>query len=270
MSRTLIVGARAALAVLLLAVPAAADDQAPLPVEEPAPAPPAPPPGDATVPADPHAPPGDATVPATDPLVPPVPEPAAPPITTTTAPGEPVDTGVDDAATDELPDQSIGAALGLAAGGRVTPGGLRVSGHYLYQLSAEDWFDGTASFTFGTGGAACFRDRMDATVCDHGLADGTGVEVTAAVRRMFAARGQFRPFVRAGVGVALVRFGDDDVTGFAVPLHAGAGLRASVGEGVAIVAMSELVLGVGRFGRDLGVEPQLGFAVTAGAELRLP
>ena len=35
----------------------------------------------------------------------------------------------------------------------MTPGGLRVAGHYLYQLPTQDWFDGTASFTFG-GGAA--------------------------------------------------------------------------------------------------------------------
>ena len=43
-----------------------------------------------------------------------------------------------------LPDQSIAAAIGIASGGRVTPGGLRVTGHYLYQLSSSDWFDGTA------------------------------------------------------------------------------------------------------------------------------
>ena len=27
--------------------------------------------------------------------------------------------------------------------------GLRIAGHYLYQLSDEDWFDSAASFTYG-------------------------------------------------------------------------------------------------------------------------
>jgi len=237
-----------ALVVLALATPAVADDT--LPTEE-APA------ADAGPPAAPPPMPAEA-------VAMPAPPEGAPRVDTL------ADDATADASDDEVPDQSLGAALGLAAGGRVTPGGLRVTGHYLYQLSAEDWFDGTASFTFGGGGAACFRDRMNDTVCDHGLADGGAIEITAAVRRIFAARGTFRPFVRAGVGVALVRFGDDDLTGLAIPLHAGGGLRASVGEGVAIVAMAELTAGIGRFGQDLGAEPQLGFAVTAGAELRLP
>ena len=98
--------------------------------------------------------------------------------------------------TDEIGDQAIGAEIGVATGGRVTPGGLRITGHYLYQLSDQDWFDGTAAFTFGGGAAACFRDRTDAFVCDHGLADGDGIELAANVRRMFAAQGHVPP-VRA-------------------------------------------------------------------------
>jgi|MudIll2142460700_1097286.scaffolds.fasta_scaffold383915_1 hypothetical protein len=175
-----------------------------------------------------------------------------------------------DEASDQLPDQSVGASIGIAGGGRVTPGGLRLSGHYLYQLSAQDWFDGTASFTFGGGGAECFRDRMDYVICDHGFADGRGLEVIAAVRRYFAAQGKFRPFARLGVGVSVVRFGDDDVTGIAIPLHLGGGVRANVAEQVAVVAQAELVAGIGRFDRGMGTEPQLGIAVTAGAEFRLP
>src|SRR5688572_11595198 len=73
------------------------------------------------------------------------------------------------AAKDEdIGDQLIAAELGVAVGGRVTPGGLRVSGHYLYQLTEQDWFDGTASFTFGGGDAECFRNRDDEFLCDHG------------------------------------------------------------------------------------------------------
>lgn len=173
-------------------------------------------------------------------------------------------------AEDAIPDQSVGAAIGIAGGGRVTPGGLRINGHYLYQLSSQDWFDGTASFTFGGGGAECFRDRMDSVICDHGFAAGRGIEAIAAVRRYFAAQGQYIPFARLGVGVSVVRFGDDDVTGVAIPLHLGGGVRANVSPDVAVVAHAELVLGLGRFGRGMGTEPQLGIAVTAGAELRLP
>jgi len=151
----------------------------------------------------------------------------------------------------------------------VTPGGLRIAGHYLYQLSDRDWFDGVASFTFGSGHAACFRDRQDALVCSHGLADGSGIEVSVSVRRLFAPQGAFRPFARAGVGVGLVRFAGDDVSGLTIPLHGGGGVRVAVSPSIAVVAEGELALGVGGFNRGLGGEPQLGFAVTAGAEFRL-
>lgn len=180
------------------------------------------------------------------------------------------DTGEPAAAEDDsLGDQGIAAAAGMAVGGRVTPGGLRVAGHYLYQLSSSDWFDGTAAFTFGGGGAACFRDRDNAFVCDHGVGDGSSVEVSAGVRRMFGGQGAFRPFARAAIGIAYVRFSDDDLTGIAVPLHLGGGVRARVASGVALVGQGELLVGIGSFGRGLGGEPQLGLAITAGAEFRL-
>lgn len=169
----------------------------------------------------------------------------------------------------DLKDQGIGASLGIATGGRVTPGGLRVAGHYLYQLADADWFDGTASFTFGGGDAACFRDRMNEFLCDHGLADGKGVEVSAAVRHFFPGKGTFWPFARAGIGVRIARFSDDEVTGLAFPLHAGAGLRVSISPQVALTALAELELGVGRFNQSLGWEPQLGATISAGAEFGL-
>jgi hypothetical protein len=170
---------------------------------------------------------------------------------------------------DELDDQAISAVLGLATGGRVTPGGLRIAGHYLYQLSARDWFDGAASFTFGSGSPACFRDRQDALTCHHGLADGSGVEVSAGVRRMFASQGAFRPFVRVGVGASLARFADDDVSGVALVLGGGGGVRVHVAPSIAVVAQGELALGFGGFNHGLALEPQLGLVVTAGAEFRL-
>ena len=185
-----------------------------------------------------------------------------------TAHAEEVDS-IEKSAAEDLGDQGIGAEIGIAAGGRVTPGGLRVSGHYLYQLSDQDWFDGTASFTFGSQSAGCYEDQMSTLVCEHGFTSGRGVEVAATVRRMFAAKGAFRPFARAGIGVSLVRFSVDEVSGIAFPLHLGGGLRARVTEAVAIVAQGELQVGLGRFGSELGTEPQVGAAFTAGAEFRL-
>lgn len=173
------------------------------------------------------------------------------------------------AVEDDIGDQSVGADIGIAGGGGNTPGGLRLAGHYLYQLSSADWFDGTASFTYGGGEAACFRDRMDVFTCDHGFTDGTSVEISANVRRVFSARGAFRPFARAGVGIALLRFSGDDVSGVGIPFHAGGGVRARVADGVAVVAQGEVQFGIAMFGGDLGNERQLGLTVTAGAEFRL-
>jgi len=172
-------------------------------------------------------------------------------------------------AADDMGDQSVAAMTGIAVGGRVTTGGLRVSGDYLYQLTEQDWFDGIAAFTVGSGDPACFRDRMDQVLCDHGLADGASLELAAGVRRMFAGQGTFRPFARAAIGVSYTRFADDDVSGVSFPLHAAGGVRATVSSGIAVVGLAELTVGLGRFGRGLATEPQLGFAVTAGAEFRL-
>jgi hypothetical protein len=169
----------------------------------------------------------------------------------------------------DLSDQAIGVEIGAATGGRVTAGGLRIEGHYLYQLSARDWFDGTADFTFGGNGAGCFRDRSNAFVCDHGLASGDAFEIEAAVRHFFVGDGVFWPFVRGGVGLRFVRFGDDSVTGVAIPLHLGGGVRVSITPAVAITVQGELELGIGDFSHTLGAEPQLGVAITAGVEFRL-
>jgi opacity protein-like surface antigen len=169
----------------------------------------------------------------------------------------------------DIGEQGIGAELGIATGGRVTAGGLRAAGHYLYQLSDQDWFDGIAAFTFGGGAAACFRDRDNAFVCDHGLLQGGSVEVSANVRRYFGGQDQFLPFARAGVGLSIVRFSSDSVTGLGIPLHLGGGVRATVSDGIAIVGEGELAIGFGVFNHSLGLEPQVGVAITAGAEFRL-
>ena len=166
-------------------------------------------------------------------------------------------------------DQAIGAELGVAAGGRVTPGGLDLAGHYIYQLSDQDYFDGIASFTLGGGAAECFRNRENNFVCDHGLLQGGRVEVPANVRRYFGGRDQFWPFARAGIGLGIARYTDDSVTGLTVPLHLGGGVRAVVSDGIAIVGEGELAVGFGVFNHSLGLQPQVGVAITAGVEFRL-
>jgi hypothetical protein len=172
-------------------------------------------------------------------------------------------------ADDEIGDQGIGADLGVATGGHITPGGLRIVGHYLYQLSDQDWFDGTAGFTFGGGQASCFRDRTDTFICQHGLADGDEIEVAANIRRVFAPQGKFRPFAGIGIGLGYVRFGNDGVSGLAIPFHGFGGVRARVNDGIAVVAQAELSLGSGELNHSLGSQPQLGVAIVAGAEFRL-
>lgn len=175
----------------------------------------------------------------------------------------------DGSGSGDLGDQAIDGELGVAVGGHVTPGGLRVAGHYLYQLTDADWFDGIAAFTYGGGAAACFANRSGQLQCTHGIVQGDEVELVADVRHYFAAHGTFRPFARAGLGLGVVHFSGDSLTGAVIPLHAGGGVRAQVGDGVAIVASAELEAGVGDFGRGLGAAPQLGGAILAGAELRL-
>ena len=169
----------------------------------------------------------------------------------------------------DMSDQALGAQLGIALGGGLTPGGARVTGHYLYQLSDRDWFDGVAAFTFGGTHPQCFRDRSNAYVCTHGLTDGDAAEIDASVRRFIAGNGAFWPYLRAGIGGAIVDFPKDNVSGLAIPLHAGGGVRASVSSAIAIVAEAELSAGIAFFGHGLGVKPQLGFAVTAGVEFGL-
>jgi len=166
-------------------------------------------------------------------------------------------------------EQELGASLGVEAGGRVSPGGFHLAGNYLYQLSDEDWFDSGLSMTIGGGTAGCFRDRDDDFLCDHGITRGFAAEGFAGVRHFFPGQGVFAPFARAALGGRLVSFRGDDVTGFALPVHLGGGIRARVADGVAVVAGSELRLGVGWFDHELGAEPQISFAVHAGAEFAL-
>lgn len=171
--------------------------------------------------------------------------------------------------TGEWTDQGIGISAGVAIGGRLTPGGVRVTGSYLYRLSEDDWFDGAAAFTIGSGTAECFRDRLDERVCDHGPVDGFAVDFVGAVRRNFPSKKSFAPFVRIGAAVRFVRFSGDQVAGLAVPLIGGGGVTVDLSPRMRLVASGQLEIGGGVFSRGLGTAPQLGLTANAGIEFAL-
>lgn len=169
----------------------------------------------------------------------------------------------------EWTDQGIGISAGVAIGGRLTPGGLRITGSYLYRLSQQDWFDGAAAFTIGSGSGECFRDRAGERVCDHGPVDGFAVDFVGAVRRNFRSQKSFAPFVRIGAAVRFVRFSGDQVAGLAIPLIGGGGVTIDLSPRMRLVAAGQLEIGGGLFSRGLGTAPQLGLAVNAGIEFAL-
>jgi hypothetical protein len=170
----------------------------------------------------------------------------------------------------EVGERELGATLGIAVGGGHTPGGLRVGGDYLYQLSDLDWFDGIVQFTFGSGGASCFRDRFDELICDHGVVDGVSTDLGAGIRRFFPGQGAFRPWVRPAAGIRLSRFGDDDLTGAGLFVSAAGGVRARVTDTIAVGGQAALELGGALFNRGLGPQLQLGLAVSFGVDFVLP
>jgi hypothetical protein len=167
-------------------------------------------------------------------------------------------------------DRELGASVGAAIGGGVTPGGLRVAGDFLYQLSDLDWFDGMVQFTFGTGGARCFRDRSDQLVCTHDAADGVATDLGVGVRRFFGGQQGFRPWVRPAVGVRLSCFSDDDLTGGGLFVSGAGGVRARVTDTIAVGGSAALELGAAYFTRGLGPRLQLGLVVAVSVDFVLP
>lgn len=171
----------------------------------------------------------------------------------------------------DVGERELAASLGVAIGaGGLTPGGLRVAGSYLYQLSDLDWFDGGVAFTFGGGGAACFRDRADEVVCDHGAASGVATDFVIGVRRFFAGDGGFRPWVRPSVALRVARFGGDDLTGAGVIAGAAGGVRVRVLDWLAVGGHAALELGGAWFGGDVGPTGQAGLTIGADVEFLLP
>lgn len=161
-------------------------------------------------------------------------------------------------------NQELDASLGIAVGGRVSPGGLHIGGRYLYRLSDLDWFDGGLGFSFGSGEAMCFRDRDASFVCNHGALDGFGADVSVGIRRFLPGQQGYHPYVHGGVALRVVSYGGDDVTGVAVPVWLGAGVRTTVHDGIAVGGGAVLSVGPGWFSSDLGLEPQLSLLISAG------
>ena len=175
------------------------------------------------------------------------------------------------AGSDDAPagNQELGARLGLAVGGRVSPGGLLIGGTYLYRLSEKDWFDGGVGFVYGGGDAVCFRDRQNNLQCDEGVLDGFAAEVTAGIRRFLPGRGDFHPFIHGGLAVRFVSYGADNLRGLAIPLWIGAGVRVRVADGVAVVGGANLEPGLAFMNHGLGIEPHGALSISAGVEFKI-
>ncbi len=170
---------------------------------------------------------------------------------------------------DDDVDRELGAHLGVVTGGRVSAGGLRIGGVFLYRLSTADWFEGGLDFVVGSGAAACSTDEMDEFRCNHGAFSGRSGQLSIGIRRFFAANGAFTPYAHVDLGVRLSSFPDDDVRGVAIPATVGGGVRARINDLLTLGAGAAVEAGVGWFSRSLGIEPQLAFTVNASAAFRL-
>jgi hypothetical protein len=166
-------------------------------------------------------------------------------------------------------DIELGGHMGVTTGGGATAGGMRFGGVLLYRLSRLDWFEGVLDFTVGAGSAACFRDRAGEFLCNHGSVSGRSLEIGGGVRRFLLPEEQFTPYAHVRVGARILSFPGDEVQGFAIPVVAGAGVRAQVSEFVTVGGGADLELGLGWFNHDLGVQPQVGLTVRVGAEFQL-
>ena len=179
----------------------------------------------------------------------------------------------DDGVAEPSSDIALGARLGLQLGvGGATPGGLRVGGVYLHRLTDDWWFDGEAAFSFGGGGMECELSPPigEAPGCDHGLADGTGLQAIAGARWVIP-RGAdgFQPYARGGVGLGMASFGDDEVNGLALLAQIAGGGRFHVAERLAVGAEAALFLGPAFFSDDLGTLGYGGLVIQGVVEFEL-
>jgi len=179
----------------------------------------------------------------------------------------------DDHEAEPSGDIALGARLGLQLGvGGATPGGLRVGGAYLHRLTEAWWFDGEASFSFGGGGTACELSPPPGEVpgCDHGLADGSGLQAIAGARWILPQSADgFQPYARGGVGVGVASFGDDEVSGLAVLGQIAGGGRFHVAERISVGAEAAVFLGPAFFSDELGTVGYGGLVVQGAVEFEL-
>ncbi|ACY14604.1 hypothetical protein [Haliangium ochraceum] len=171
-----------------------------------------------------------------------------------------------EADSDADAERILGARLGVAMGRKFTPGGMRIEGQMLQRLTELDWFEGSLGFTFGRPRSACFLDRDGALDCDYGVIDGGAVQLSGGLRRILPGQGGFVPYLRAALGVRLVRFSEDDLSGLALPLSVGLGVRARAVERFWVGVDASGEAGVVFLNRGLGTQTQLGLGITAVAE----
>ena len=82
-------------------------------------------------------------------------------------------------------------------------------------------------------------------------------------------KGDYQPFLRVGAAIRIVRFGADDVSGLAIPLSAGGGVRVAINDNIALGAEAAVEFGIAWLSHGLGTEPQLGLAINALVEFAL-
>ena len=142
---------------------------------------------------------------------------------------------------------SLGGSLGMTG---QTPGGLRVQGEYDRLLTGPWWLDLHAAAVFGADERACYFDRADDFQCDHGAADGLALLLGGGIVRHFAGWPAFTPYARAGGELGLVDFGADSVSGFALILRGGAGVRWRLSDKLGILGEGDLALGAASLSGD--------------------
>ena len=183
------------------------------------------------------------------------------------------------------PDQGVSAALGFAGGGGWTPGGFHLDAAYLLPLTPRDLVDVGFGLTLGAGGAACEQASALDYTCHHDLVQGQALAFQTGVRHRFGSEAAAaQPFARGGASIIAIRYPDDVVAtmtysmdspqptkgmrGIAIAAHAGGGLLLPTSRATTIVLAADFLVGLGGFAGNADGQTLLGFAVTAGVEVR--
>lgn len=166
-------------------------------------------------------------------------------------------------------ERELGGRVGLASGGRVAPGGSHQQPLPVPAVEGVDWFEGAASFTYGGGGPACFRDRADVLVCDHGLLAGWRPGSTPRCGAGSAARPGSGRTPGSGSACAWSASPTTTSAGWRCRWWSAPGCGPGSAAGWAIAAEATGEAGLAYLSRGLGPEPQLGLVVAVGVEFRL-